>query len=214
MRPAAFALAAVAALAFAAEAGAAPRVTIRPASSPPGRLVTVTGHRFCADPGCSPISIHITGVPVATGVEVSPGGSFSRRVKVPGVTVPGPTGVVVTQGLADGTETRVIEPLEILLRLAPATTKTVTSEPATTAAQRPPSETGPDEPTSSLATTDQDRPDTSTPPGAEPAGAQEATPAADVGGGGGLSWPWIAGLVVVGLLAAAAAAAGLRARRR
>lgn len=214
MRPAALALAAIAALAFAAEAGAAPRVTIRPASSPPGRLVTVTGQGFCADAGCSPISIHITGAPVATAVDLSPDGSFIRQVKVPGVTVPGPTGVVVTQALADGTETTVIEPLEILLRLAPVTTKTMTTEPATTATQPRPRETGPDEPTSPPATTDQKRPDTSTPPNAEPAGAPEATPAADVGEGG-LSWPWIAGLVAAGLLAAAAAAAAaLRAGRR
>jgi hypothetical protein len=176
--------------------------------------VTVTGQGFCADSGCSPISIHITGVPVATGVDVSPDGSFSRRVKVPGVTVPGPIGVVVIQALPDGTETTVMESLKILLRFAPVTTKTVTTEPATTGTQPSPSETGPEEPTSSPATTDQERPNTSTPPGAEPSGAQEATPPADVGDGGGLSWAWIAGLVAAGLLAAAAAAAGLRARRR
>lgn len=217
-RPAVFALVAAACLAGVAEATAAPAVELRPPSSPPGRLVTVIGQGFCAEPGCSRVSIQIAGVPVATGVAVSPSGSFTRRVRVPGVTSPGPTGVVVVQRLADGTESTVIEPLNIELRLRrpPKPKPTPSTATATTETQAPEASKvttspGGTRPSPPAGTTTAAGDATGTEPQADDAAMVSA---GDEDDGGGHSWTWVAALAGAAAIAAGAAAIWARRRRR
>jgi hypothetical protein len=210
---------------------AAPRLTLDPTSSPPGRLVTVSGSGFCSAAGCSGVTIQIYGAPLATGVRVSRTGRFVRRVRVPGGPEAGETGVVAIQHLPNGRDATAIAFLTVILRTQPPTptpTTTVTlptstasppptRPPATTASQSAPGTTSPPPRTTRAGTETEPSPEPSTVPvttahatatAAEAAGATTAA-----GGDGGAPWAWLAVLAAVGLLAAAGGWAVTRARR-
>jgi len=224
----------VAVLARAPAVLAAPRLTLDPTSSPPGRLVTVSGSGFCAAAGCSGVTIQIYGAPLATGVPVSRTGRFVRRVRVPGGPEAGETGVVAIQHLPNGRDATAIAFLTVILRTqpptpTPTTTVTLPTSTASPPPTRPPGATAP-QPAPGTTTSPPPRTTrtgTETEPSPEPstvpvttarttatATAAEAAGATTAAGGdGGAPWAWLAVLAAVGLLAAAGGWAVTRARR-
>ena len=227
---------ALAAFAAAADAAAAPRITVRPTSSPPGRLVTVSGRGFCAAAGCSAVRIFVFGQPVAGGVHVAPGGTFVKRVRVPGVTSPEENGVLASQRLASGAQASAFADFEVVLRFArPASTPATTAEApqrATTATTATPPAVETTPPIT--------RPRTTKPVTERTPTATESTPSPDTGAatatastaaspvaptrvaagataddGAGDQWGWLAVLAGAGLLVGAAGwAIGRRRVRR
>ena len=102
---------------FAGQAAAAsvPRLTLQPTTSVPGGTVTVTGKGFCSERGCSAVQIQIYGVPVATGVAVSPAGRFKTQVRLPGGGPrTGEVGVLAVQTRRDGSQITGFAPFKVV----------------------------------------------------------------------------------------------------
>jgi hypothetical protein len=231
MRTFVLGLLALSALVAASAAAAAPRLSVSPTSSPPGRLVTVTGRGFCAAAGCSGVTIEIYGAPVARGVRVSAGGRFVRAVRVPGGPDAGQVGVVATQHLAAGRDARALALLTIVLRTRPPSTNPGTTVTITTA---PEPTTEPAPATTAPATTATTPPvtgptATQTAPSTAPSPTQSGTtgtaattaPTASTVAAGPVSedegdgpWLWLAVLAAVGVVVAAAGWGLSRARPR
>jgi hypothetical protein len=93
-----------------------PRLVIDTLEARPGTTVHVEGRGFCADPGCSAVTVLIDGQVAAGDVKVSPQGSFSAEARVPAIKTAGEIVVAAVQTLADKTEIRVFGELEVTPR--------------------------------------------------------------------------------------------------
>jgi hypothetical protein len=79
----------------------APGVAVDPAYGPPLTTIKVTGAHFCGSP-CGPAAIVIANLTVADNIPVSPDGTFTTFVRVPGTARPGAVPVLVSQTAASG----------------------------------------------------------------------------------------------------------------
>jgi hypothetical protein len=189
--------------------GTAPKISLAPASGPPGSIVTVNGRDFCRAPGCSGVDIQIYGVPVATAVPVSASGTFTRRVKIPGGPSGGELGVIAVQQLADESEARAFTSFRIVLhdpvsRTTPPPSQRGSAVPPTT----PPNRTTPRTPPTATA----GQPSSVTPLRTEidARGASRPSPNDD----GPSPWTWLAALTGIALLTTGAVLLVRRSVRR
>jgi hypothetical protein len=192
-------LASVATMVVAAPAAGsalAPRISIDPASGPPGSTVTVTGQDFCAADACSSVQIQIYGVPVTTDIAVTASGTFTAQAKIPGGPSGGEIGVIAIQEIADGSESRAFAQFQVVI--ANPSPPITPPGPAPSAPSAPP-ETG----TTSTPSATSDGPGSTSPQaGSQPDGGD---------GDGAGAWAWLAALV--GLAAAGTVAVFLIRRR-
>jgi hypothetical protein len=112
------ALAVLAFLTSSAALGATQRpvVAVDPASATPGQKVTVRGSGFCGTAACGRVSVEIYGLIAADDIRVSPRGTFTARVRVPGGPPTGEVGLTAMQRAADGSELRAITVIELVVR--------------------------------------------------------------------------------------------------
>lgn len=94
----------------------APSLTIDTIEARPGLDVHVSGRGFCAEDGCSPVTILIDGQVGAENVKVSAGGTFSTAARVPAIKTVGMLPVVALQTLADQSEIRGFGQIEVTTR--------------------------------------------------------------------------------------------------
>jgi len=131
------ALAVLAFLTSSAALGATQRpvVAVDPATATPGQHVTVRGSGFCGTAACGRVSVQIYGLIAADDIRVSPRGTFTARVRVPGGPPTGEVGLTAMQRAADGSELRAITVIELVVRAKAKAKPKVT--PAVKPAARP-----------------------------------------------------------------------------
>jgi len=131
------ALAVLAFLTSSAALGATQRpvVAVDPPSATPGQKVTVRGSGFCGTAACGRVSVEIYGLIAANAIRVSPRGTFTHRVRVPGGPPTGEVGLTAMQRAADGSELRAITVIELVVRAKAKAKPKVT--PAVKPAARP-----------------------------------------------------------------------------
>jgi hypothetical protein len=95
---------------------APPALTIDTVEARPGSTVRVAGRGFCAETGCSTVTVLIDGQVGARDVKVIAGGTFSAEARVPAINTAGRIAVAAVQTLADGTEIRAFGELEVTPR--------------------------------------------------------------------------------------------------
>jgi len=93
-----------------------PTLVIDTREARPGGTVHIEGRGFCADSGCSAVTVLIDGQVAAGGIAVSPSGSFGVEARVPATKTAGTLAVAAVQTLADQTERRAFGTLEVTPR--------------------------------------------------------------------------------------------------
>lgn len=95
-----------------------PSLTFDAAEVRAGAALHVYGLGFCAEEGCSPVTIVIDGQAVAQEVSITADGTFTVEAYVPAITHSGSIPAAAEQTRADGTRIRVFA--RLLVRPEPA----------------------------------------------------------------------------------------------